>query len=377
MTEGMIPVAAPLAQYRAHADAVQAAILRVLESGEYILGGEVAALERAFAAYCGGGHAVGVGSGTDALVLALKALGIGAGDEVITVSHTAVATVAAILAAGATPVLVDVDETYMTLDPATIDGAVTSRTKAVIAVHLYGQAADLDAIMAAARRHGLRVIEDCAQAAGGGYRGRRLGSIGDVGCFSFYPTKNLGAIGDGGLVLTSDAGLAERVRRLRQYGWDDKREASEPGISSRLDSLQAAILQSKLPYLDADNARRRAVARRYDLGLTGLPLTIPKVRAATDHAYHLYVVACAARDGLSAHLAAHKIGCAIHYRLPVHRQHAYAERAIAPPSGLPVTDYVCRQILSLPMYPELSDAEVDRVIAAVRSYFEATKRSMP
>lgn len=375
MTEGMIPLAAPLAQYRAHADAVRAAILRVLESGEYILGGEVAAFERAFAAYCGGGHAVGVGSGTDALVLALKAVGIGPGDEVITVSHTAVATVAAILGAGATPVLVDVDESYMTLDPGAIDAAVTSRTRAVIAVHLYGQAADLDAIMAAARRHGLRVVEDCAQSAGARYHGRRLGGIGDVGCFSFYPTKNLGAIGDGGLVLTSDASLAERVRRLRQYGWNEKRETNEAGLNSRLDSLQAAILQSKLPYLDADNARRAAIARRYDLGLAGLPLTTPKVRAGADHAYHLYVVACAGRDGLIAHLASRKISCGIHYPWPVHRQPGYAERAVMAQNGLPITERLCGRIVSLPMYPELSDTEVDQAIAAVWSYFEATNRA--
>ena len=242
----MIPVAAPIAQYRAHADAIRAAIARVLESGEYVLGGEVAAFERAFANYCGRGHAVGVGNGTDALILALKALGIGPGDEVITVSHTAVATVAAIVASGAVPVLIDVDEVSMTLDTARIGAAATSRTRAVVVVHLYGQAADLDAIMPVAKRHSLRVIEDCAQAAGGRYRGRSLGSIGDIGCFSFYPTKNLGALGDGGLVLSADADIAERVRRLRQYGWDEARETHEAGVNSRLDPLQAAILQAKV-----------------------------------------------------------------------------------------------------------------------------------
>ncbi len=365
----MIPIAAPIAQYRAHAAAVQAAIVRVLESGEYILGGEIARFEAAFADHCGGGHAIGVASGTDALILALKALGIRSGDEVITVSHTAVATVAAILAAGAVPVLVDVDETYMTIDPAALEATVTPRTRAVIAVHLYGQAADLNAVIAVARRHRLWAIEDCAQAAGGGLGGRPLGSIGDVGCFSFYPTKNLGAIGDGGLVLAAESDIAERVRRLRQYGWDDKRETLEAGVNSRLDPLQAAILQAKLPHLDSDNARRRAIARRYDAGLAGLPLAVPRVRAGCEHTYHLYVIACDDRDGLRAHLGRREIGCAIHYPTPVHRQHGYAERVIAPRDGLPVTERLCRRILSLPIYPELSDADVDRVIAAIRGYF--------
>jgi len=209
-----IPWALPLAQYRAHRAPIQNAINRVLDSGNYILGAELDSFERAFAEYCRCSHAVGVGSGTDALILALKALGIGPGDEVVTVSHTAVATVAAILATGATPVLIDVDEVFLTLDPAAMDAALTPRSKAVIAVHLYGQSADLDAVMALAKRRGLAVIEDCAQAAGGRHRGRPVGSIGDIGCFSFYPTKNLGAIGDGGMVVTSDSKIAERVRRL-------------------------------------------------------------------------------------------------------------------------------------------------------------------
>ncbi|MGD0420698.1 MAG: DegT/DnrJ/EryC1/StrS family aminotransferase [Xanthobacteraceae bacterium] len=365
----MIPVAAPVVQYRAHADAIRAAIARVLEGGEYILGSEVVAFERAFADYSGGSHAVGVANGTDALVLSLRALGVGPGDEVITVSHTAVATVAAILVSGAVPVLVDVDEACMTLNPAMIDATVTSRTRAVIPVHLYGQAADLDAITAAARRHGLRVIEDCAQAAGGRYCGRRLGSIGDVGCFSFYPTKNLGAIGDGGLVLSADSAVAERVRRLRQYGWDNARETHEAGANSRLDSLQAAILQAKLPHLEADNIRRAAIAKRYELGLADLPLTTPKVRAGSEHAFHLYVVRCADRDRLRQHLAADRIGSAVHYPLPVHCQHGYAEKVVIPKTGLPVTSILARQILSLPIYPELSDAEVDRVVASIRRFY--------
>ena len=365
----MIPLAAPVAQYHAHAQAIQAAIARVLDSGQYILGDEVAGFEAAFADYCGAHHAVGVASGTDALILALKSLGVGGGDEVITVSHTAVATVAAILASGATPVLIDVEETAMTLDPAAIDAAVTPRTKALIAVHLYGQAADLDAIVSRARRHGFPVIEDCAQAVGGRYRGRRLGSIGDLGCFSFYPTKNLGAIGDGGLVLTSNATTAARLRRLRQYGWDEARETRESGLNSRLDPIQAAILHAKLPHLDADNAKRARIAARYNRALAGLPVATPQARAVADHAYHLYVVACAERDPVMAHLSARQIACAVHYPLPVHRQRGYGESAVLPRDGLPVTDRLCRQVLSLPIYPELSDADADRVIAAVRDFF--------
>jgi dTDP-4-amino-4,6-dideoxygalactose transaminase len=365
----IIPWASPLAQYRAHQASIQSAIDRVLNSGTYILGDEVEAFETAFADYCSGSNGIGVASGTDALILSLKALGIGPGDEVITVSHTAVATVAAILAVGATPVLVEIDEAYLTLDPTTLNCAATPRSKAVIAVHLYGQAADLDSIMAFACMHRLAVIEDCAQACGGHYRGRRLGSVGDIGCFSFYPTKNLGAIGDGGIVLTRDQKIAERVRRLRQYGWDGSRQTQEPGLNSRLDPLQAAILRAKLPHLDRDNARRAEIARRYERGLHGLPITQPKQRAGAQHVYHLYVVACVQRDALMAYLSEHQIGCAIHYPLPVHCQHGYAERVKLPPDGLSVTERVCQQILSLPVYPELSDADVERVIATVRSFF--------
>src|SRR5262249_31011877 len=314
-------------------------------------------------------HAVGVASGTDALILALRALGIGHGDEVITVSHTAVATVAAILAVGATPVLVDVDEIYLTLDPTALDRVATSRSKAVIVVHLYGQAADLDAILSFARERRLFLIEDCAQACGGRYYSRRLGSIGDIGCFSFYPTKNLGAIGDGGIVVAREDKIAERVRRLRQYGWDDGRQTHEAGLNSRLDPLQAAILQAKLPHLDDDNARRGAIARRYERGLGGLPIATPKGRAGCEHVYHLYVVACEQRDDLIAYLSERRMGCAVHYPVPVHRQRGYAECVILPCGGLPVTDRLCRHILSLPLYPELSDADVDRVITAVRGFF--------
>jgi dTDP-4-amino-4,6-dideoxygalactose transaminase len=365
---GPIPWASPAAQYRAHQAEIKAAIARVLDSGFFVLGEEVEAFERAFAAYCGVGHGIGVASGTDALELAMRALGIGPGDEVITVSHTAVATAAAVLACGATPVLVDIEEAHYTIDPSKIEATITPRTKAIVPVHLYGQAADMDAVLAVARARGLRVIEDCAQSTGGRYGTQRLGSLGDIACFSFYPTKNLGAIGDGGMIVTSEADLAARVRRLRQYGWDETRKTHELGRNSRLDPMQAAILAAKLPHLDADNARRAAIAARYDRGLAGTSCVLPATRANATHVYHLYVLRCDDRPRLMAHLRADQIGCAVHYAEAVHVQKGYAEKSVLPKDRLPVTSAIVDKILSLPMYPELADAEVDRVIASLRRY---------
>ena len=365
----MIPWASPVAQYRAHKDEIQDAIDRVLESGVYVLGDEVENFERAFAAHCGVTHAVGVASGTDALILALRAVGIATGEEVITVSHTAIATIAAIVAGGAKPVLVDVDETSYTIDPARIEAAIGPRTKAIIAVHLYGRPADLDAIGAIARSRGLRLVEDCAQATGARHGERRVGSIGDIGCFSFYPTKNLGAIGDAGMITTNDAALAKRVRQFRQYGWNETRETDDIGVNSRLDPLQAAILRVKLPHLDADNARRAAIARRYARGLAGLPLALPASDNAAQHVYHLYVLACEDRDALAAHLSKQGVGWAIHYPVPAHRHRGYAERTRIPEAGLPVTERLAGRILSLPIYPELTDGDADRTIAAVRAFY--------
>ncbi|MGB6937039.1 MAG: DegT/DnrJ/EryC1/StrS family aminotransferase [Xanthobacteraceae bacterium] len=364
-----IPWAAPAAQYRAHQAAIQAAIARVLDSGFFVLGEEVESFERAFAAYCGVTYGVGVANGTDALELAMRALGVGPGDEVITVSHTAVATAAAVLACGATPVLVDIDQAYYTIDTSRIEVAITPRTKAIVPVHIYGQAADMDAVLTLARSRKLRVIEDCAQSTGGRYGSRRLGSLGDIACFSFYPTKNLGAIGDGGMVITSDADLAARVRRLRQYGWDEARKTRELGRNSRLDPIQAAILAAKLPHLDADNARRAAIAARYHIGLAGLPLTSPSARANSTHVYHLYVIHCEDRQRLMGRLKADQIGSAIHYAEPVHVQVGYAEKSVMPKDGLPVTSEIAGRILSLPMYPEMTDPDADRVVASIRRFF--------
>ncbi len=355
----------PEAQYLAHGEEIDAAISRVLKSGWYVLGEEVKSFEREFAACCGAGHGVGVNSGTDALILAMRALGIGPGDEVITVSHTAVATVSAIVATGARPVLVDIDPGSYTIDPERAEKAISSRTKAIIPVHIYGLAADMDAIMKLAAAHGLKVIEDCAQAAGARYRGKRVGSIGDAGCFSFYPTKNLGAIGDGGMVVTKNAELAGSIRRLAQYGWDDKRDAREDGVNSRLDEIQAAVLRVKLPFLDKDNARRAQIARKYDKALAKTGLGLPKSFEGREHVYHLYVVRSGARDDMIAALRNNGVAAGVHYPSPAHLQSAYIERGITH-GGMMVTERAAAEVLSLPMYPEITDGECDTVIASVK-----------
>jgi len=365
----MISYALPLAQYQRKQAEIMKAVTRVFESGNYILGPEVAAFERTFAAYCGTAHGVGVNSGTDALVLALKALDIGEGDEVVTVSHTAIATVSAVLAVGAIPVSVDVEAEFYCLDPGRLSAAITPRTKAIIAVHLYGQSADMDAILAVAKSHGLAVIEDCAQAAGGLYKGKRAGSLGDVGCFSFYPTKNLGAIGDGGMIVTNDVHVAERVRRLRQYGWDEQRVTDKPGLNSRLDEVQAAILNVKLKTLDADNAVRAEIARRYNAAFSDLSVTVPAVRPDTSHVYHLYVLACDDRGRLKKYLADRQVLAGVHYPVPVHRHGGYDKRVLIPDIGLPVTEKLSERILTLPLYPELTNVQISKVIEAVRSYY--------
>jgi len=355
------------AQYATLKPELDAVVADVLASGWYILGEQVAAFEQEFAACCGVAHGVGVGSGTAALQLALLACGVGPGDEVITVSHTAVATVAAIELTGATPVLVDIEPATFTLDPQRLEAAITARTRVVIPVHLYGQPADLQPIQDIARGHGLRVIEDCAQAHGAMYRGRRVGGWGDLACFSFYPTKNLGAAGDGGMVVTDDVQMAERVQWLRQYGWRRRYVSEIPGLNSRLDELQAAILRVKLSYLDAWNARRRALAARYDALLAGGGVVTPAVREGCQHVYHLYVVRSQRRDALQVHLKQQGIASLVHYPLAVHQQPAYADVTIGP-GGLPETERAAAQVLSLPLYPEMPDEHVGQVAAAVRAF---------
>lgn len=353
-------------QYGALKPELDAAAARVLASGWYILGPEVRAFEEAFATYCDVDYCVGVGNGTEALYLAMVALGVGPGDEVITVANAAVYEPLTILQTGARPVFVDVDARTHTLDPALLEAAITPRTRALMPVHLYGRMADMAAIIAIAERHQLPIIEDCAQAHGAAFGGQRAGSIGACGCFSFYPSKNLGALGDGGAVVTNDPELAERLRTLREYGWSPRYYLVAPnGINSRLDELQAALLHAKLPHLDGWNARRRAIARRYNELLAGLPLALPELPIDdAEHVFHLYVVATPRREQLQASLQERGVGAVVHYPLPAHLQPIY--QGLAAPGSLPVTERLAHEVLSLPIYPELTDDEVDAVAAAVR-----------
>jgi len=344
---------------------LDAAVTRVIDSGWYILGPEVRAFEEAFAAFCAARYCIGVANGTEALQLALTALGVGSGDEVITVANAGIYQAITIVAVGARPVFVDVDASSHTMDPAALAAAITPRTRAIMPVHLYGRMADMDAIMAVADRYGIPVIEDCAQAHGATWRGKPAGSIGALGCFSFYPTKNLGALGDGGAIATNDETLAEKVRRLRQYGWERKYYTRDAGgLNSRLDELQAAILTVKLRHLPAWNARRRAIAGMYNDLLADTGLMLPEAPPEGDHVFHLYVIRTAERDAVQTHLREQGIGTDIHYPLPAHRQPTYA--SFAPPGGLPTTERLAQEILSLPMFPELTDNEVHAVAAAVK-----------
>jgi len=362
----MILCANPKAQYLPYKDEINAAIVKVLDSGRYILGEQVSLFEREFAEYLGASFAVGCGSGTDALVLALKALDIGFGDEVIVPSFTATPTVAAIVMTGATPVYVDIEPDFYTIDPSLVKAACTDKTKAMIVVHLYGQAAAMDALIAIAKQHHLRIIEDCAQATGASYHGKKLGTIGDVGCFSFFPTKNLGAIGDGGAVVCNEIQLAYRLQRLRQYGWDENRVSQETGINSRLDELQAAILRVKLRYLDEDNGQRQKHAAHYTSMLVGQPLCLPTVRDHAEHVFHLYVVKTNCRQKVMKHLKASEIHAGIHYPIPVHLQPAY-KRYFRPTQSMDVTEMVSKEVLSLPIYPGISMAMVDHIIAEMET----------
>lgn len=346
------------------AEEVEAAIHRVLERGWFILGAEVEEFERRFAARCGVTHAVGVGNGTDAIALALRACGVEPGDEVITVAHTALPTVCAISQIGAQPVLVDIDPETATMDPAQIEAAISSHTRAVLPVHLYGHPADMDAIAHVAKAHGLALVEDCAQAHGAAVNGRPVGSLGNAGAFSFYPTKNLGAYGDAGLVTTNDAGVAERLRQLRNYGQSDRYHHRVIGVNSRLDEMQAAILTVKLAHLDDWTRRRQALAARYAERLTG-HVQIPCERPWARHVYHLYAIQSPRRDELQRSLAAAGVGTIVHYPIPAHLQEAYAHLGV-PAGALPASEQLAAHVLSLPLYPELSFEDVDYVCDVIR-----------
>lgn len=360
----MIPCAYPKAQYLHHKGEIDAAVQAVLNSGNYILGEEVSKFEREFADYLHIEHAVGCGSGTDALVLAMRALDIGPGDEVIVPSHTAVATVAAVAMTGASPVYADIEPDFFTIDPDKVEAACTDMSKAIIAVHIYGQSAALDALLKIAKKHNLRVIEDCAQATGASSHNKKLGAIGDIGCFSFFPTKNMGAFGDGGAIACHDKTLAARIRALRQYGWDENRISLEPGMNSRLDELQAAVLRVKLGYLDADNAERKRQADRYIAGLANLPISLPVTRNDASHVYHLFVIQSEVRDELLQHLKQNDIAAGIHYAVPVHMMPAY--KGSFP---LPNTERIANRILSLPLFPGMDEAAQNKVISTIRSFY--------
>lgn len=375
-----IPFANPHAAFAERRLEILEAVTRVLDGGQYILGPEVTNFENDFAAWLGLAQCIGCGNGTDALELTLRALGVGPGKAVFTVSHTAVATVAAIERAGAVPVLVDIDEATCTMSADSLSESVRHIRQvypnvtpaAVIPVHLYGHPCQMDAIMSVAAAEELVVVEDCAQAHGARYNGKMVGSFGVAAAFSMYPTKNLGALGDAGAVVTNDQTLAEKVRILRQYGWKERYISSTSGLNSRLDPVQAAVLGVQLRHLDEDNARRRKLAAAYSRALAGCGLTLPLPAPWAEPVFHLYVTRCReGRDDLRAFLREHGIGTAVHYPLPVHLQPAYRQRILTPSEGLPVTERMALQIVSLPIFPQLEEEAVARICSAVEQWTAA------
>lgn len=368
MTDEPIPQADPRAGFLALRTRIDIAITQVIESGTYILGSEVSGFEQEFSAFVGVRHGIGVGSGTDAIILALKGIGVGPDDYVVTVPHTAVASVAAIELAGAKPLLVDIDPSTYTMDPQALSEVLArppGRIAAVMPVHLYGQPADLGAIEPMVANAGAVLIEDSAQCHGALLGARMTGSVGRLGTFSFYPTKNLAALGDGGAIVTSDDALAERIRALRQYGWRERYISDVTGVNSRLDEVQAAILRVRLTMLEAENQRRRDIAAAYDSGLQGLPIVLPARLPKTTHVFHQYVVRTPKREALRRALQSRGIGTNIHYPMPVHLQPAYRGRIAMGPAGLGETERAAREVLSLPMFPQLREEQVGRVIAGI------------
>ena len=367
MLHNMIPVANPKAQLIAYQEQILENVNRVLNSGWYILGEEVSSFEKEFASFIGAKFCIGVANGTDAIALALRATGIAQGDEVITASHSAVATVAAIEQIGAVPVFADIELTTKCIDPDLIEPLISEKTKAVVPVHIYGQPATMDKIIAVAQKFNLKVIEDCAQAHGAEFNGKKVGTFGDAAAFSFYPTKNLGAIGDGGAVVTNSPEIADHVRWLREYGWKKRFISSLQGINSRLDEIQAAILRAKLPYLSRDNARRREIAEYYIKSIDREKIIPPMKIDGTLHAMHLFVVECDQREALQKFLKEQGIGTAIHYPMAIHQQPAYFGR-IRGSDALPRTENLYKKILTIPMYPELTDNQVERICTALKKW---------
>jgi dTDP-4-amino-4,6-dideoxygalactose transaminase len=361
-----IPLVDLRAQYQGLREEILTAIDQCLWSMQLFMGPNTQAFEEEFGSYCEAAHAVGVASGTDALHLSLRALGIGPGDEVITVPFTFIATIEAIEHVGATPVLVDVDPVTYTIDVDAMAAHLTERTKAIIPVHLYGQPADMDPILALAKRHGIKVLEDAAQAHGAGYKGRRVGSIGDAACFSFYFSKNLAAYGEAGMVTTNDAEVADRVRKLRHHGHESKYEHGTVGYNSRIDEIQAAVLRVKLRRLEAWNAARKRHAAEYDRWLAGYANT-PYVADYADHVFHLYTVRARDRDGLVETLRREEIGCNTHYCTPAHLQPAFAHLGYRE-GDFPVAEHLAQEVVQLPMYPELTTEQIERVVHVVRAF---------
>jgi dTDP-4-amino-4,6-dideoxygalactose transaminase len=362
---GMIPLVDLKAQYHCIKDEIDAAITRVLESSQFVLGDEVAAFEEEFAAYCGARYGIAVNSGTSALHLALLAAGIGPGDEVITVPFTFVATVAAICYTGARPVFVDIEPRSYTMDVSQLEGTITEQAKAILPVHLYGQPADMDPILEIARRYGLVVIEDAAQAHGAEYKGCRVGGIGELGCFSFYPSKNLGAYGEGGMVVTNNPEYARIIRMLRDWGQEHKYYHVLKGYNYRMEGMQGAILRVKLRHLEAWTEARRAHAARYNELLTGSGVQTSTVMPYSRHVYYIYAVRMPQRDALQRALHAQGIQTGIHYPIPVHLQEAHADLGYQF-GDFPCSEQVAGEVLSLPMYAEISDAQIETVSTAVR-----------
>ena len=356
------------AQYRSIKPEIDEAIQRVLDTTQFVLGRDVAAFEESFAAYAGGvRHAIGLNSGTSALHLALLAAGVGPGDEVITVPFTFVATAAAVVYTGARPVFVDIEPRSFTMDPVRIEAAITPRTKAILPVHLYGQCADMDPILEIARRRGLAVIEDAAQAHGAEYKGRRAGSLGRMGCFSFYPGKNLGAYGEGGAVTTSDDECNRVIRMLRDWGAEKKYHHVLKGYNYRLEGIQGAVLGVKLRHIEAWTEARRAHARRYAEALKGLPIRLPEEVPERRHVWHVYAVRMRDRDRAVPFLQERGVGAGIHYPFPVHRLPAYADLGYRA-GAFPESERAANEVLSLPMFPELTDAQIDYVAEQLRAF---------
>ena len=365
----MIPTSDPSASYKSHKSEIDLAIKRVLDSGWYVLGNEVKLFENEFAAFHGENlHATGVANGTDAIALCLRGLGLGPGDEVITPSHTAVATVAGIEQAGCNPVFADIDPNTRCISPDSIKENLGGNTRAIMPVHIYGQPAEMYKILEISNAHKLAVVEDCSQAHGAEIDGQKVGTFADISAYSCYPTKNLGGTGDGGVILCRSKEFSEKIKSLRQYGWNEDRESINAGFNSRLDEMQAAILRVKLSHLSNDNEKRRLIAQRYNQAFQVLPITLPSQKTNELHAMHLYVIECERRNELLEYLRSKNVGASLHYPLAGHQHAAYANR-IRGGDDVPMTEIFYRKNLTLPIFPQLSDENVDHIISTVLSWF--------